>query len=201
METAMITPVQAPTTDFTGSTHLAWQFMADEENKHKASYDINRRFKFRHPTIASDMLGTATALDMRSGRRDHIDIFNSIQSLYLSHNRPRDRQIAERITALHRLALEEDQHIAATSLAQFTAFFRSHPDLSLPKITLTPDCTLRIRWIHGADSFIAIEFMGGSMVKLAAEIPRKSGQISKHFASESVDSVVSVSRAIGASFE
>jgi hypothetical protein len=32
-----------------------------------------------------------------------------------------------------------------------------------------------VRWIHGAENFIAIEFTGKTVVKLIAEIPRADG--------------------------
>jgi len=70
-------------------------------------------------------------------------MFDAIQALYLSSNTSRDRQIADRITALHRDALVDDEHILPASLDQFTDFFLAHPELGLPNITLTPDGTLR----------------------------------------------------------
>jgi hypothetical protein len=110
-------------------------------------------------------------------------IFEAIQALYLSSNKPRDRQIAERITALHRDAIAEDECILPDSLRQFTAFFLKHRDLGLPKVTLTPDSTLRARWIHGAGNFLAIEFTGQPLVKLVAEIPRGNGLTAQHSSS------------------
>lgn len=127
-------------------------------------------------------------------------IYDVIESLYLSNNRPRDRQIAERIIALHRDSLDEDERIIYASLHQFAKFFLAHPDLSLPKITLTPDSTLRARWIQGVGSFTAIEFTGKPLVKLVAEIPRQHGLTGKHFSAEPVDDILSCARAIGALF-
>jgi hypothetical protein len=100
--------------------------------------------------------------------------YNAIEALYLNHNTPRDRQIADRLTALHRDALAEDERILPDSITQFRDFFLQHRDLGFPKITLTPDGTIRVRWIHGAQNFIAIEFTG-KVVKLIAEIPRADG--------------------------
>ena len=131
---------------------------------------------------------------------DSEQIFDAIQSLYLSHNRMRDRQIADRIIALYRDALAEDERILSASLRQFADFFLAHPDLSLPRITLTPNGTLRVRWMQGAGSFTAIEFTGKPLVQLVAEIPRKGGETARYFSDELVDDVVSYSRAIGASF-
>ena len=131
---------------------------------------------------------------------DSQQIFDAIQALYLSSNTPRDRQIADRITALHRDALAEDEHILPASLRQFTDFFLAQPGLGLPKITLTPDGTLRTRWIHGPRNFVAIEFTGEPLAKLVAEIPRGDSLTAPHFGSEPVESIVSVACAIGASF-
>lgn len=127
-------------------------------------------------------------------------IFEAIHALYLSSNRPRDRQIAERITTLHRDAIAEEERILTDSLSQFTTFFLTNPDLGLPKITLTPDGTLRARWIHGPGNFVAIEFTGEPLVKLVAEIPRDNGLTARHFSSGPVKSILSIARAIGASF-
>jgi hypothetical protein len=127
-------------------------------------------------------------------------IFDAIQALYLSSNqRQHGRQIAERITTLHRDALEENEAIKPSSLKQFTEFFVSH-DLGFPKVTLTPDGTLRARWIHGPNNFVAIEFLGGAAVKLVAEVPRPNEPAAKIFATESVAKVVETAHAIGASF-
>jgi hypothetical protein len=126
-------------------------------------------------------------------------IFDSIQSLYLSANAGRDRRIADRITALYRVALEEDETMRADSLAQFAAFFLRNPSLGFPKITLTPDGTLRARWIRGAGDFMAIEFTGEALVRGVAEIPRE-GETARHFFSEPVRTIVDVARGLGVSF-
>jgi hypothetical protein len=126
--------------------------------------------------------------------------FYAIQSFYLSHNRPRDRQIADRITTLFRDALAEDSQILPASLAQFTAFFLNNAELKLPKITLTPDGTLRARWIHSSEDFIAVEFKGGKIVRLVAEVPRTGGETASYFATEPVNTVVKAGQAIGATF-
>lgn len=127
-------------------------------------------------------------------------VFAALQSFYLSANKPRDRQIAERIISIHRAVLEEDGHILPASLAQFTRFFLEHSELALPKITLTPDGTLRARWISGPENFVAIEFTGQPLAKLVAEVPRQGGLTAPHFASEPLDSIIPIARAIGASF-
>jgi len=127
-------------------------------------------------------------------------IFDAIQALHLSSNAPRDRQIADRITALHRDAIAEDDRICPDSLGQLKDFFLTYPDLAIPKITLTPDGTLRARWIHGPGDFVAIEFTGEPLAKLVAEIPRDNGLTARHFSSEPVQSILLIARAIGASF-
>jgi hypothetical protein len=127
-------------------------------------------------------------------------IFGAIQVLYLSSNRPRDRQIADRIATLHRDAIAEGDRILPESLGQFTDFFLEHRDLDLPKITLTPDGTLRVRWIRGPGNFVAIEFTGAPLAKMVAEIPRDNGLTARHFSSEPVKNIRPIARAIGALF-
>jgi hypothetical protein len=127
-------------------------------------------------------------------------IFEAIQALYLSHNGPRNRQIASRLTALYRAAIEEDETIRLASITQFKNFFLANPELGLPKITLTPDGTLRARWIQGAGDFVAIEFTGEQNAKLIAEIPRDNGLTAMHFGSEPVKNIIEVAQRMGASF-
>jgi hypothetical protein len=124
----------------------------------------------------------------------------AVQSFYLSANKPRDRRIVERLIDLHQVALNEDERIAPASLAQFTRFFLENPELALPKITLTPDGTLRARWINGRENFVAIEFTGQPLVKLVAEVPREGGLTAHHFANEPLESIIPIARAIGGSF-
>ena len=131
---------------------------------------------------------------------DTQQIFDVIQALYLSTNTPRDRQIADRIKVLHRDAMAEDERILPASLSQFANFFLEQPVLGLPKITLTPDGTLRARWIGGPNSFVAIEFTGEPLAKLVAEIPREDNLTATYFSSEPLKNILSVARAIGASF-
>jgi hypothetical protein len=127
--------------------------------------------------------------------------FDAIQALYLSNNRPRDKTLADRITELHRDALAEDEDILPEALIQFTEFFLAHPRLAVPKITLTPDRTLRTRWIHGPGNFAAIEFTGEPNAKLVAEIPRDQELTATHFASEPLANIIQVAEALGASFQ
>lgn len=136
--------------------------------------------------------------EIASERTTAQQVFEAIQSLYLSRNEPRDRQIAQRLITLHRDAIAEDETILADSLSQFTAFFLLRSDLSLPKITLTPDGTIRARWIHGPRNFAAIEFTGRPLVKLIAEIPRGNGQTAQHFSYDYIANVVSLAHSVGA---
>jgi hypothetical protein len=121
---------------------------------------------------------------------DSAEIFAAMRSLYLSTTQPLNRAIARRIISLYRDALAEDEHMLSASLRQFTAFFVAYPGLGLPKITLTPDGTLRARWIQRAGSFTAIEFVGGEVAKLVAEIPREEGVTAQHFIREHIKHVI-----------
>lgn len=129
-----------------------------------------------------------------------LSVFDAVRALSTSTSGSRDRQIADRISALHRDALAEGESILPDSLGQFTDFFLANPDLGVPKITLTPDGTLRVRWIHGPGDFVAIEFTGAPMAKLVAEIPREHGLTASYFIGEPLTSILSIARAIGASF-
>jgi hypothetical protein len=133
-----------------------------------------------------------TRVDFTASALADIQIFGAILDLYYSSNIARDRHIADRITVLHLDALMEDQQILPSSLRQFADFFLAHPGLGLPKITLTPDGTLRARWIHGPRNFVAIEFTGEPLAKLVSEIPRQNDLTATN--------IVSVAGAIGASF-
>jgi hypothetical protein len=128
-------------------------------------------------------------------------VFNAIQQLYLnrSESNLRDRRIAERLTTLYRDALAEDEKMHAGSVKQLADFLINHAWVGLPKITLTPDGTLRARWIAGPGNFTAIEFTGAVLVKLVAEVPR-GDTIAQYFASELVSNVARVARDLGAPF-
>jgi hypothetical protein len=131
----------------------------------------------------------------------HQQIANTIQLLLQTYNNPRDRQIADRLIALEMDAVEEGEEILAGSVIQFRDFFLMHRQLGLPKITLTPDGTLRVRWIRGEGNFFAIEFTGKPLLKLVAEAPRKPGVIANHFSSEPIERVIEFALAIGISLE
>jgi hypothetical protein len=125
-------------------------------------------------------------------------IFDAVQAFYLSNNKQRDHRIADRITTLYRDALAEGEHIYQASLNQFTEFFLSNKDLGFPRITLTPDETLRARWIQGKDNFVAIEFTGEPDAKLVAEIPGLVPPM--HFSRQPLENVLAVAKAMGGSF-
>ena len=133
-------------------------------------------------------------------RTDSQEILEAIQPLFLSSN-PRDRTIAERITALHRDAIAEDELISLRSLCQVREFLLAHPKPGIPKITLTPDGTLRLRWIYGPGSFVAVEFSGGPLAKLVAESPRENGLTARTFATETVSRIAAPAHAANPSFE
>jgi hypothetical protein len=168
MEAAMTYPgisEGSPNSGFTGTIPLArslfWTTPADRTRAiaARAKAAASPRMFFVNIDLVFSDVGTEHASSEQ--------IFHAIGALHLSNN-PRDRKIAERITALYRDALADGERIGRTSLGQFTDFFLTHPDLGLPKITLTPDGTLRARWIHGPENFVAIEFTGGLLVKLVA---------------------------------
>jgi hypothetical protein len=165
---------------FTGTNVLSTRLFETAAREARRSYWVS-------PNIVSDY-GSSQS------------IFDAIQALYLSHNRPRNRQIATRLTALYRAALEEDETIRPASISQFKNFFLANPDLGLPKVTLTPGGTLRARWIRGAGDFVAIEFTGEQNAKLVAEIPRDNGLTATHFGSEPLKNIVEIARGMGVSF-
>jgi hypothetical protein len=146
-------------------------------------------------TIVTNVSFTATPAS------DSDQIFDAIQALYLSNNNPRDRQIADRLTTLRHIAIEEDQYILPSSMTQMACFFLNHPGLGLPKITLTPDGTLRARWIKGPNNFVAIEFTGSPSAKLVAEIPVENKSSATYFSSQPLKTVVSAAQRLGASFK
>jgi len=96
--------------------------------------------------------------------------------------------------------LEEDEPIRPASVSQFKDFFLAHPELGIPKITLTPDGTLRARWIQGKGNFVALEFTGEQNAKLVAELPRDNDLTATHFGSEPLASIVAIAQSMGASF-
>lgn len=145
-------------------------------------------------TIVTNLAFTATPAS------DSDQIFDAIQALYLSNNNPRDRQIADRLTTLRHIASDEDQYILPSSITQMASFFLNHPALALPKITLTPDGTLRARWIKGPRNFVAIEFTGSPTAKLVAEIPVENNSSATYFSSQPLKTVVSAAQRLGASF-
>jgi hypothetical protein len=180
-----------------------WTQFISEALRRRAVPETSRWAQFIGEALHRDQSGRTpftTIPDIGTDESDSLRIFNAIQTLYLSRNHPRDRQIAERITDLHRVVLGEGEQISAESLEQFTEFFRDEPELAFPRITMTPEGTLRARWIHDRDHFVAIEFTGKPLVRLIAEVPRDGGQTASYFGSEPIESVVAASRKLGACF-
>ena len=126
------------------------------------------------------------------------EIACAIHALQTTYDSPRDKQIAARLEDLYCDADEDGEEIRTASVVQFKDFFLKHRTLGVPKITLTPDGTLRVRWIQGPGHFFAIEFTGSPIVKLVAEVPRDHGLTARHFGAEPVDDVVSFAHKIGA---
>jgi hypothetical protein len=65
---------------------------------------------------------------------------------------------------------------------------------------LTPNGSIRVRWIQGAGSFVAIEFTGKPLVQMMAEIPREGGQTARYFSDELINNIISYAQRLGASF-
>jgi hypothetical protein len=130
MEAAMIKPPifsGAPASGFTGSTDVRL-FEIGAADAHRASIEARQRGVARERLLPRpDWLGML--IRIVSEQSDSVKTFDAIQSLYLSTNRPRDRQIAERITELHRDVLAEGERILPPSLVQFTDFFLRLPSL------------------------------------------------------------------------
>lgn len=91
---------------------------------------------------------------------NHAHMIQAIEALYQSTNRPRDQRIASRLCDLYADAMNEGEEIISSSIDSFKEFFLQSTTLSLPKITLTPDRTLRVRWIFDTKNYIALEFLG-----------------------------------------
>jgi hypothetical protein len=126
-------------------------------------------------------------------------LFDAVRMLLLN-NSERDGRIAGRLTTLYQDAIMEGQSLLPDSIKQFAEFFLIHFDLGMPKITLTPDGTLRARWIHGQNDFASIEFTGTQVVRFVAEIPRARGLTARYFSSELIESVLPAAIALGSSF-
>jgi hypothetical protein len=126
-------------------------------------------------------------------------LFDTVRMLRLN-NTERDSRIADRLTALYQDAIAESQNLLPDSIKQFREFFLAHCDLGVPKITLTPDGTLRTRWIQSNSNFAAIEFTGRQVVRFIAEIPRAGGLTARYFSSEPMDTVLQAAIALGSSF-
>jgi hypothetical protein len=80
-----------------------------------------------------------------------LQLFEAVRVLRLSST-SRNIQIADRLVTLSKDASDEGVSILADSTKQFAEFFLTHRNLALPKITVTPDATLRVRWISGKEN-------------------------------------------------
>lgn len=132
-----------------------------------------------------------------SNTADVID--DALHALRDTYNSARDRRIADRLDGLSVDAASEDQPIRTSSVVQFRDFFLNNRQVGVPKITLTPDGTLRVRWITGPRNFFALEFTGLGLAKIVAEIPRDHGLTAQYFVSEPISSVIVFAQAIKAS--
>jgi hypothetical protein len=81
---------------FTGTTPPQELF---ETTKRDLPFGIREKIAHRHLREARQQRRYWASLDIVAESADNEQIFDVIQSLYLSENRPRDRQIATRITA------------------------------------------------------------------------------------------------------
>jgi hypothetical protein len=143
------------------------------------------------PTFASY---SALALPIRD---DRSIIYDAIQTLFLSQNSLRDRRIAERLTALYRDALAEDEQMQGPPALQFADFMRSHKSLGFPMITLSQVGNVRARWIASERDYFAIEFRGGNQVKLIMGIPSANGGLSLLAGLVDIDAVIETVRTNG----
>ncbi len=126
-------------------------------------------------------------------------IDDALHALRDTYNSVRDRRLADRLDGLSVDAASEDQPIRTSSVVQFRDFFLNNRQVGVPKITLTPDGTLRVRWITGPRNFFALEFTGFGLAKIVAEIPRDHGLTAQYFVSEPISSVTDFAQAIKAS--
>ena len=127
-------------------------------------------------------------------REEFLDTVNAMKDG--SH---RDLRVLDRLTALYRDSIEEDEVIRSGSLSQLRAFFLENPTLAVPKITLTPSGTLRIRWIPDQEQFTAIEFTGKALCRLVTRI-RRGSHLATSFISEPLSNLMTIASAIGAAF-
>jgi hypothetical protein len=190
--------------NFTQAILAGWQTLAQATGSLTASGNLAPSGTMYLPWIettagASTQRLSWTSPDIAPEPTTAEQIFETILALFLSHNQLRDRRIAERLTALYRDALDEQEPIRSDSIIQFKEFFLANKNVGFPRITLTPDGNLRVRWIQGEGSFVAIEFTGKPDAKLVAEI---SGLVPPmHFSSEPLTKIVEVARALGGSLE
>ena len=96
---------------------------------------------------------------MLCNHADIVEMGNMRQVLEIAvPHASRNRRIALRLMELYLDACSEEEHISTASLRACVVFFLQCPDPSVPKITLTPDGTLRVHWRVGTPEALSIEF-------------------------------------------
>ncbi len=183
------TPPTLPGRDFPRYLQLAWSKDASQAQSPEAQQVLNEVKKVVRQWNQSNAARESNPAGL---------IADAVHALKETYNSARDRRIADRLESLSIDAESEDQAIRPSSVIQFREFFLENRQLGMPKITLTPDGTLSVRWITGPGHFFAIEFTGRGLAKLVAEIPR-DGLTAKYFVSEPISSVTNFAQAIGAS--
>lgn len=126
------------------------------------------------------------------------DLSRAVSAFRSGRNQPRDRQIADRLEELGSDALDEGERILLPSIDQFRAFFLDKPGLALPIITLTPDGTLRARWMRSADEVFAVEFTGEPLLRILSRVPRPDGEVAELVAEKTPEMAARIGQTIGA---
>ena len=127
---------------------------------------------------------------------DDMQLCDAIEALS-SNNTPRNQQIIDRIKAIYCPKGNIYLNIVSASLEQFTKFFLELPEIDLPKITLTLDGNLKVRWIYSEGNYISIEFIGGPTIKLVADMTLEFSKI-LHGSLDPIEAVLS-SKSLGVS--
>lgn len=97
---------------------------------------------------------------MVANHADIVEMGNAMQALEATAlHAGRNTRIALRLMELYLDACGEKEHIITASLRACVLFFLHCPELLLPKITLTPDGTLRAHWRVGMSEAYSVEFL------------------------------------------
>jgi hypothetical protein len=167
-----------------------------ETSNHKEWRKLIARLTHAH-ALRLPLSGERHILD----QQPRSEIFNILTLFYQRLASNRDRKIADRLSALSKDAQDEDEYMVPSSLGQLIEFFQQNLNVAIPKITLTPDGTLRARWINGPNKFLAIEFTGGMLVRVVAEVPRQDGSVARYFFLEHYSRMVLFASYIGLSLQ